>query len=99
MGALCELFPGVQMGKMTVEGKAFQKTNPNILEVSFTGLVSHGVLFFKLLEELVERQLVEDKDGKDRYINTVMKDDQGNDTSAYLARDGGKMRRCTGQVT
>ena len=64
-GAIREEFPGVQIGKMTVDGKAFKNTNPNILEITFTGPVSHGPLFSEMLSKLVKRQLGENNDNKD----------------------------------
>ena len=87
-GAIREMFPGVQMGKMMVEGKAFKNTNPNILEITYIGPVSHGPRFFERLSELVKRQLGESNDNKDRYERIVMEDDQGNIVTAYFDREG-----------
>ena len=39
------------------------------------------------------------EDGEDRYIKTGMKDDKGYDVEAYLDRDGGEIRKRTGQAT
>jgi hypothetical protein len=40
VGALRASFPGMQMGKVSVDGKPFTKTIPGILEVSFIAPVS-----------------------------------------------------------
>ena len=66
-GAIREEFPGVKMGKMSADGKAFKGTNPNILEITFTGPVSHGPLFSATLSKLVKRQLGENIDNTELY--------------------------------
>ena len=98
-GAIREAFPGVQMGKMTADGMAFKNTNPNVLEITFTGPVSHGPLFSEMLSKLVKRQLGENNDDKDLYSRIVMEDNQGHNVTAYFDHDGGEQRRCTGQPT
>ena len=97
VGALRASFPGVQMGKVSVDRKPFINTIPGILEVSFSAPVKHGMIFFKRLDELTKKQMVVNEDGEDRYIKTVMKDDEGYNVEAYLDRDCGEIRRCTGR--
>jgi hypothetical protein len=84
------------MGMFKVDGKLFVKCIPSIFKVTFSSPVKHGIIFYKLLDELIKKQIFVNEKGEEMYNRTGMKDENGHNVAAFVDRDGGQIRSRTG---
>ena len=81
------------------ESKIFKKCIPAICKVIFSSPVKDGILFSKLLDEAIKKQIFVNDEGEERYNKSTMKDEDGHVIGAFLDRNGNQMRLYTGQPT